>query len=180
MDTIIEKLLTQDLYKTTLSDYTYIPFKEWDTIPLGSHIKFIDRNENIKSGGFLIKCVKNKDKNKNYYIIKSNIIYKLYCYYFWIFYKKTSTRLKSPNIIVQLSKMLDNKSKEIISDLISESNITSKKIIPDLISESNITSNEFNNIISNTMNIKIKSKENKSKRTIFKDLLNSLDQSSKK
>ena len=85
---IINELLKKEPYKSSLEDYILVSIKELNTIPLGSHIKFIDRNENLKSGGFVIKYVNNKEYNKCYIILKSNIIYKLYGYYYWIFYKK--------------------------------------------------------------------------------------------
>ena len=54
MDNIIENLLKKEPFKTTLTNYKYVLFKDCNKIPLGSHIKFIDRNENIKSGGYYI------------------------------------------------------------------------------------------------------------------------------
>ena len=87
MSDIIDNLLKQESVNEKLKDYIYISINNFDQVPLGSHIKFIDRDENIKTGGFLIKFVKNKDRTKCYFILKSNIIYKLYIYYFWVFYK---------------------------------------------------------------------------------------------
>jgi hypothetical protein len=92
---IINKLLKEEPYKSKLSDtYNLVLKNDWDKVPLGSHIKFIDKNGNIKSGGFLIKYIENKENSKCYYILKSNIIYKLYIYYYWIFYKKTKKKTK--------------------------------------------------------------------------------------
>ena len=87
MDHIIKDLLAQAQISESLEGYTYIPTSNLDTIPLGSHVKFIDRNENIKSGGFLIKISIKSDRTKSYIILKSNLMYKLYIYYYWIFYK---------------------------------------------------------------------------------------------
>ena len=64
MSNIIDNILKEKSIATELENYTYVTTHNWDEIPLGSHIRFIDRNENVKSGGFLIKCVKNNDKTK--------------------------------------------------------------------------------------------------------------------
>jgi len=87
MDPIITQLLSDSQVSDSLESYTYVPFKELESIPLGSHVKFIDRNENIKSGGFLIKTSIKSDRTKTYIILKSNLMYKLYPYYYWIFFK---------------------------------------------------------------------------------------------
>jgi hypothetical protein len=86
-DPIISQLLSQTQVSDSLESYTYVPFGELEFIPLGSHVKFIDRNENIKSGGFLIKTSIKPDRTKTYIILKSNLMYKLYPYYYWIFFK---------------------------------------------------------------------------------------------
>jgi len=99
---IIEKLLNEEPYLTELKDYQYINNKNLDKIPLGMHIKFIDNNGKIKSGGFLIKYVQNKDIRKSYYILKSNIIYKLYIYNYWILYKKHKKTLNKRQIFIKL------------------------------------------------------------------------------
>ena len=85
---IINQILTQPQISESLVDYTYVEFNQLSSIPLGSHVKFIDRNENVKSGGFLIKYSEKIDRTKTYIILKSNLMYKIYPYYYWIFYKK--------------------------------------------------------------------------------------------
>jgi hypothetical protein len=87
MDPIITELLSQTQVSDSLESYTYVEYGKLDSIPLGSHVKFIDRNENIKSGGFLIKTSIKPDRTKTYIILKSNLMYKLYPYYYWIFFK---------------------------------------------------------------------------------------------
>lgn len=106
---LIQDLLHKEPYKSTLKDYIYVSNSDWDTIPLGSHIKFIDRNEKLKTGGFLIKCVNNRERSRCYYIMKSNIIYKLYGYYYWIFYKKkdSGTLDSRRQIFVELLESLN-------------------------------------------------------------------------
>lgn len=93
-------------FKVELEDYILVNYKEWDSIPLGSHIKFVDKNENLKSGGFLIKYVNNKKSEKCYYILKSNIIYKLYVYYYWIYYKPKTKSISTRQIFVELLNSL--------------------------------------------------------------------------
>ena len=108
MSDIIDNLLKQESVNEKLKDYIYISINNFDQVPLGSHIKFIDRDENIKTGGFLIKFVKNKDRTKCYYILKSNIIYKLYIYYFWVFYKDITHESNISKAIKSLKNNIDN------------------------------------------------------------------------
>jgi hypothetical protein len=104
MDPIITQLLSQVKVSDLLEYYKYIPFGELESIPLGSHIKFIDRNENIKSGGFLIKISINPDRTKTYIILKSNLMYKLYPYYYWIFFKQVIHESKVDPVLEQIAK----------------------------------------------------------------------------
>ena len=108
MSNIIDNLLKQESVNEKLKDYIYISINNFDQVPLGSHIKFIDRDENIKTGGFLIKIVKNKDRTKCYFILKSNIIYKLYIYYFWVFYKDIIHESNISKTIKSLKKNIEN------------------------------------------------------------------------
>jgi hypothetical protein len=103
---IIQNLLLEEPYKSGLSEYTYVSNCDIVSIPLGSHIKVIDRNENLKSIGFLIKPVHNKDFTKRYLIIKSNVMYKIYYSYYWVFYKKPNVKSKR-NTFLKLLESLD-------------------------------------------------------------------------
>ena len=149
MSDIIDNLLKQESVNEKLKDYIYISINNFDQVPLGSHIKFIDRDENIKTGGFLIKFVKNKDRTKCYYILKSNIIYKLYIYYFWVFYKDITHESNISKAIKSLKNNIDN------SELKESTNKQLK--VPDSDSQKNS---------STTMNIIIKNnkKDNKDKK----------------
>lgn len=91
---IINQILAQPQISDSLVEYTFVDFSDLETIPLGSHVKFIDRNENVKSGGFLIKFSEKPDRTKTYIILKSNLMYKIYPYYYWIFYKKPTHESK--------------------------------------------------------------------------------------
>jgi hypothetical protein len=113
MSDIIEHILQTKVDKNKLKNYIYIPSSEWYSVPLGSHIKFIDRNENIKSGGFLIKCVTNDDITKCYYILKSNVIYKLYIYYYWIFSKEIIHETKFSKIIKPYKELTNDTSTDL-------------------------------------------------------------------
>jgi len=108
-DPIITQLLSQTQISDSLESYTYVPFGELEFIPLGSHVKFIDRNENIKSGGFLIKKSIKPDRTKTYIILKSNLMYKLYPYYYWIFFKTINHESKISKAIKTYGlKMLED------------------------------------------------------------------------
>jgi hypothetical protein len=150
MSDIIDNLLKQESVNEKLKDYIYISINNFDQVPLGSHIKFIDRDENIKTGGFLIKFVKNKDRTKCYYILKSNIIYKLYIYYFWVFYKDITHESNISKAIKSLKNNIDT------NEFLKES--TNKQLkVPDSDSQKNSSA---------TMNIIIKNnkKDNKDKK----------------
>jgi hypothetical protein len=156
MTNIIDNILKDKSISSQLENYTYVSTPNWEEIPLGSHIKFIDRNEKLKSGGFLIKCVKNNDRTKCYYILKSNIIYKLYMYYYWIFYKNITHESKiSKKIKLYKNTLNDNE----INDNYKVEKLETKKII--------INSNENKDLKIN--------KKISSKRETFLSLLNSLD-----
>lgn len=149
MSDIIDNLLKQESVNEKLKDYIYISINNFDEVPLGSHIKFIDRDENIKTGGFLIKFVKNKDRTKCYYILKSNIIYKLYIYYFWVFYKDITHESNISKAIKSLKNNIDtNESLKESTNSLNESN------------------SDFQKNSSTTMNIIIKNnkKDNKDKK----------------
>lgn len=170
MDSIITSLLQQPSIKSELKDYKYVQYNDIDSIPLGSHIKFIDRDENVKSGGFLININIKKDRPKSYITLKSNIIYKLYVYYYWIFYKpiKHETKLiktiKKSGLLEKLGPINDIKNKESKKEEYSDDEEKT------------------------TMNIVIKSKPETSKKSsnkknsksdVFRALLDSLDKMKK-
>lgn len=161
MSNIIETILKEKSINDKLENYMFVSTDNCNDISLGCHIKFIDRNENVKTGGFLIKYVKNKDRTKCYFILKSNLIYKLYVYYFWIFYKvinhesKISKQIKKyNNIILKIDNNSPKQEKLIDTSLPKQEN------------------NEDSIII--RINDKKISKKN-SKRESFLKLLNSLD-----
>ena len=47
MEDVIE-LLSNEPYNVELMEYTYMPSNMWNKIPIGSHIKYIDKNISIK------------------------------------------------------------------------------------------------------------------------------------
>ena len=191
MSDIIDNLLKQESINEKLKDYIYISINNFDQVPLGSHIKFIDRDENIKTGGFLIKFVKNKDRTRCYYILKSNIIYKLYIYYFWVFYKDIKHESKISKVIKSYKETFENNNDSLKS---SGSNSTTMNIIIKnnknenkksykkdkiLLNKDNINNNIDDNIdnnIKSDTNFQNKEKKrNNSKREAFLSLLNSLN-----
>jgi hypothetical protein len=73
--------------------------------PKGALIKYKTLNNEIKTAGFLIKIVDNKDITLRYLIIKSNKIFKLYLINFWIYYiKKKSKREIFINLLHSLKE----------------------------------------------------------------------------
>jgi len=77
--------------------------------PKGALIKYKTLNNEIKTAGFLIKIVDNKDITLRYLIIKSNKIFKLYLINFWVYYvKKKSKREIFINLLHSMSRTEKN------------------------------------------------------------------------
>jgi len=103
MDNIEELLLTEP-YNTELDNYTYMPYNLWDKVPIGSIIKYIDRDFNIKYGGFLIKCIDNARVEKQIYVLKSGErIFNFKPFFYYVFYKKEENYTNEQKVII-LSK----------------------------------------------------------------------------
>lgn len=175
MDPIITQLLEQAQVSESLESYTYIPTSELKNIPLGSYIKFIDRNENIKSGGFLIKISIKPDRTKSYIILKSNLMYKLYVYYYWIFFKPIAHESK-------ITKTIRNSKIDILKNELPNSNSKTE-----LENNSTPTPTTMNIIIKPMSESKTKTKtktnsktKSNTKSSIFKELLESLDKQTNK
>lgn len=118
MEDIIE-LLSIEPYNVELADYTYMPHTLWNKIPLGSHIKYIDRDLCINNGGFLCKCIPNAQIERRTYILKRADKYIEFRPFFKsIFYKKEDNyteqqlnllkvrKYNKPNIRITLRKLL--------------------------------------------------------------------------
>ena len=118
MEDIIE-LLSTEPYNIELADYTYIPHTLWKKIPLGSHIKYIDRDLCVNNGGFLCKCISSPQIERRMYVLKRGDTYINFKPFFkTIFYKKDDTytdqqmnllkvrKYKKPKIGVTLRKLL--------------------------------------------------------------------------
>jgi hypothetical protein len=147
MSNIIENILQKD-NKNKLKNYIYTPSIDLNEIPLGSHIKFIDRNENIKTGGFLIKYVVNDDITKCYFILKSNIIYKLYIYFYWIFYKEIIHESKFNKVIKPFKLLVNETNKQPINETNKSLKIINVPIKKDIINKkSNSKRNIFLNLL---------------------------------
>ena len=183
MSSIIETILKEKSINDKLENYIFVSTDNCNDIPLGCHIKFIDRNENLKTGGFLIKYVKNKDRTKCYFILKSNLIYKLYVYYFWIFYKvvnhesKISKQIKKyNNIILKIDTSLPKQENIIDASLPKQEKLIDASVPKqENIIDASLLKQENNedSIIIRINDKKIRKKN--SKRDAFLKLLDSLD-----
>lgn len=105
MDHNIQEIIDKPYLQEKLRNYTFITHDIFNDIPLGCYIKYINLNEELKSGGFLIKKVNNKNITKRYLIIKSNIIYKLYMVSNWIFYSVIKKKTKRDHFINLLNTL---------------------------------------------------------------------------
>jgi len=73
---IIQEILSKEPYKTEFKDYTIIHNNNIDIVPKGSHIKYINLNEEIKIAGTLLEIINNK--RNSYLLIMGSAPWKLY------------------------------------------------------------------------------------------------------
>jgi len=89
---IINDILIKEPFKTVLKDYILVTHDNFNSIPIGSHIKYITLNEELKIAGTLIDIIKN-DWNKSYFLIMSHNPWKLYFKNNFIFYKEKNNKI---------------------------------------------------------------------------------------
>lgn len=90
---IIDNILLKDPFKTEFREYTLIHYNNLDTIPKGSHIKYITSNEEIKIAGTLLDCISSNNKRNSYLLIMGHNPWKLYLKYNFIFYKEKNNKI---------------------------------------------------------------------------------------
>ena len=98
---LIEDIINKKSLNKELNNYTLITHENFNDIPLGCYIKYINLNEELISAGFLIKKVNSNNLTKRYLLIKSNKIYKLYLISNWIYYTIIKQNTKR-NIFINL------------------------------------------------------------------------------
>jgi len=85
---ILDELLGMEPYITEFNGYEYVPHNLWNIIPLGSYIKYIDRDQEIRNGGFLIQTVNHSCVEQRQYVLKrNNKIFEFRPFFYYIFYK---------------------------------------------------------------------------------------------
>ena len=104
---IIQEILSKDPYKTEFKDYTLINSNNIDIIPKGSHIKYINLNEEIKIAGTLLEIINNKINS--YLLIMGSNPWKLFLKNNFIFYKEKNNKISFNNYM----KMIANNEIEI-------------------------------------------------------------------
>ena len=101
---------SKELYKKELYKYILITPDNILNVPLGSHIKTIDINNNLRSCGFLVKKdILNKNVLHNNFVIKSNIYYKIFIKYHNDIYYKIIDKMTKKKIFVELLEKLNDK-----------------------------------------------------------------------
>jgi len=82
-----------------LKDYVYVTLDEIDTIPPGSYIRFINRENKLSGGGFLTFVVKGERDEQTKIILRSIVGRKIQIrpYFFPIFYKQSKEKPKKEN-----------------------------------------------------------------------------------
>lgn len=88
---IIEEILSKDPFKTEFKDYTIINSNNIDIVPKGSHIKYINLNEEIKVAGTLLEIINNK--RNSYLLIMGFNPWKLFLKNNFIFYKEKNNKI---------------------------------------------------------------------------------------
>ena len=88
---IIEEILSKDPFKTEFKDYTIINSNNIDIVPKGSHIKYINLNEEIKVAGSLLEIINNK--RNSYLLIMGSNPWKLFLKNNFIFYKEKNNKI---------------------------------------------------------------------------------------
>jgi hypothetical protein len=88
---IIEEILSKDPYKTEFKDYILIHNNNIDIVPKGSHIKYINLNEEIKNAGTVLDIINNK--RNSYLLIMGSNPWKLYLKNNFIFYKEKNNKI---------------------------------------------------------------------------------------
>lgn len=88
---IIQEILSKDSYKIEFKDYTLINSNNIDIIPKGSHIKYINLNEEIKIAGTLLEIINNK--RNSYLLIMGSNPWKLFLKNNFIFYKEKNNKI---------------------------------------------------------------------------------------
>lgn len=104
MDDVID-LLSTEPYNIDLMDYTYMPTNLWNKIPIGSHIKYIDRNMNVNVGGFLCRFIPSSQVERRVYVLKNNDRYYHFRPFFnHIFYKKDEDYTDKQKTLIKVRK----------------------------------------------------------------------------
>lgn len=104
MEDILE-LLSTEPYNVELADYTYVPHALWKTIPLGSYIKYIDRDLCVNNGGFLCRYVSTPQIERRTYVLKRGNNYINFKPFFkYIFYKKEDVYTEQQKNLLKVRK----------------------------------------------------------------------------
>lgn len=134
-DALEKKDIWYDKYESELLDYHYIHnIEDFKKLDLGGVLKPIDmKEENLKSGGLLVKI--EKTKTNKYYALVRNKQFKLWKIYFdsnYIFYRKPYSTYKNDDKTKRFTNIMD---KFVAKDEVNKYNTESHPVVEELFNE---------------------------------------------
>lgn len=88
---IVRDMLQREPFKTELAGYRLVTTDNFDHLKKGFHIKYVTRNEELKTAGTLIRCEHNGSWGAAYLLIMSSTPWKLKFQKNFVFYKEHVT-----------------------------------------------------------------------------------------
>ena len=81
-------------YEDELKEYEYVDGNNIDKLKCGGYIRCVNLNDELKWGGVLVKLIDNKKIESTKLLLKnkSNKLWSIYFYRYYVFYKKNKTR----------------------------------------------------------------------------------------
>lgn len=171
----VNELLETEPYSSSFTNYTHIPNNLWNKVPLGSHIKYLDKDNEIRSAGFLIRFVDDNVIENRMFVIKNNRNYFYFHFFYYnVFYKDRKFYAEKRKPVKKKRKKRVVKEKNTVDK---EKNTVDKELTINL-DNLEITTNKMNNCTSNiiqTNETKVNTKPKKiTKEKLFKKILDAL------
>lgn len=81
-------------YEDELKDYEFVDGNNIEKLKCGGYIRYVNLNDELKWGGVLVKLINNKKIESTKLLLKnkSNKLWSIFFYRYYIFYKKNRTR----------------------------------------------------------------------------------------
>jgi hypothetical protein len=90
---ILDELLGTEPYLSSFENYQFVPRNLWNIIPLGSYIKYCNRNYEIINGGFLVDMINHSCVERRVYVIKyGKKTFDFHPFFYYVFYKNINEK----------------------------------------------------------------------------------------